>query len=116
MLILHAMKQYVIDELRPADHQRIKGYLDETYGSADMGAIYWVPLGSDVLSEIQCEHTDCQPFYFAIELEPDRLALELLVRTKKRVRCSCIGYASKNQQNWIMAVVDAIFDQLDIAT
>jgi hypothetical protein len=75
-----------------------------------------VPIAPEVLTKIQHEHTDCQPFYFAVDLEEDRLALELLVRTKNRVRCACIAYASKDQRNWIMGVVDAIFGKLNIAT
>ena len=110
------MKQYVIDELRPEDYNKIKKYFDETYGSAEMGGIYWVPIAIEVLTEIQHEHTDCQPFYFAIDLGEDRLALELLVRTKNRIRCDCIGYASKDQRNWIMGALDAIFEKLEIAT
>jgi hypothetical protein len=110
------MKQYVIDEIRPREHQKLKHYLDATYGPAEMGGIYWVPLVADVLTDIQLAHTECQPFYFAIELEEKRLALELLVRTKKRIKCACIGYASREQLIWIMEVVDAIFEKLDIAT
>jgi len=110
------MKQYVVDELRPEDHNKIKKYLDETYGSAKIGGIYWVPLATEVLTEIQQTHSDCQPFFFAIDLEDDRLALELLVRTQKRVRCDCIAYASAAQRNWIMDAVDAIFEKLNIAT
>ena len=111
-----AMKQYVIDELRSEDHNKIKEYLDEIYGAAEFGAIYWVPIASDMLTEIQREHTECQPYYFAIDLEENRFALELLVRTKSRVRCACIGYASKDQRIWIMEAVDAIFERLDITT
>ncbi|MGD9132858.1 MAG: hypothetical protein PVF78_04380 [Desulfobacterales bacterium] len=110
------MKQYVIDEIRPRDHQKVKQYLDAAYGPVEMGAIYWVPIAADVLTDIQLAHTDCQPFYFAIELEKERLVLELLVRTKKRIRCACIGYASRDQLIWIMEVVDAIFEKLDITT
>lgn len=110
------MKQYVIDELRPEDHNKIKEYLDEAYGNAEMGAIYWVPIAADMLTEIQREHADCQPHYFAIDLDENRFALELLVRTKSRVRCACIEYASNDQRIWIMKVVDAIFERLDIAT
>lgn len=110
------MKQYVIDELRPDEHNKIKQYLDETYGAAEMGAIYWVPIAADMLTNIQREHTDCQPYYFAVELQENRFALELLVRTKKRIRCTCIGYASKDQRIWIMEAVDAIFEQLHITT
>ena len=29
------MKQYVIDELRPADHKKIKAYLDENFGPSE---------------------------------------------------------------------------------
>ena len=110
------MKQYVIDEFRPGDHYKIRKYLDEAYGPAELGAIYWVPLGGEVLTEIQREHADCQPFYFAIELEEDQLIIEMLVRTKNRIRCACIGYASNDQRIWIMDLVDAIFEKLDIAT
>ena len=110
------MKQYVIDELRPGDHYKIRKYLDEAYGPAELGAIYWVPLGEEVLTEIQREHADCQPFYFAIELEEDQLIIEMLVRTKNRIRCACIGYASNDQRIWVMDLVDAIFEKLDIAT
>ena len=110
------MKQYLIDELRPEDHNKIKKYLDKTYGSAEMGGIYWMPIATEVLTEMQHEHTDCQPFYVAIDLEADRFALELLVRTKKRVRCDCIAYASGDQRNWIMGVVDALFEKLNIVT
>jgi hypothetical protein len=115
-MLLLAMKQYVIDELRTADHHKIRKYLDDTYGTAEMGGIYWVPVATEMLTDIQIEHVDCQPFHFAIDLEEDRFALELLVRTKNRVRCECIAYASKDQRNWIMGIVDSIFEKLDIAT
>ena len=110
------MKQYVIDELRPGDYFKIKQYLNASYGSVEVDGIYWVPLPADALTEIQHEHADCQPFYFAIDLQKERLVLELLVRTKNRIRCTCIGYASRQQRIWIMEVVDAIFEKLGIVT
>lgn len=110
------MKQYVIDELRPEDHHKIKQYLDQKYGPAEMGGIFWVPLAETMLTEIQQQHIDCQPFYVAIDLKEDQLALELLVRTKNQVRCACIGYATDDQRIWGMDLVDAIFKRLDIMT
>lgn len=110
------MKQYVIDELRPEDHHKVKVYLDETYGAAEISAIYWVPLPADILTEIQLQHADCQPHYVAIDLEENRFVCEFLVRTKSRIRCACIGYATKDQRIWIMDAVDAIFEHLEIAT
>ena len=108
------MKQYVIDELRPKDHEAIKGYMEKNYSASDMDGIYWIPLEQDILTRIQKEHTDCQPFYFAVDLEPNRIAFEMLIRTQKRMRCSCMGYATENQRNWLMGLADSIFDQLGI--
>jgi hypothetical protein len=113
---IFTMKQYVIDELRADDHFKIRKYLDETYGPAALDQIYWVPLAAEVLTEIQIEHSSCQPFYFAIEAAQDRLSIEMLVRTKNRIRCACIGYATEKQRTWIMNVADAIFEKLDIVT
>ena len=74
------------------------------------------PLVAEVLTETQQQHTDCRPFFVAIELQQDQLALELLVRTKRRVRCACMAYAAENQRIWLLDLVDAIFRRLDIIT
>ena len=108
------MKQYRIDELRPRDYEKLKTYLEDTYGPAELGAIHWIPIPSDCLTETQAAHSDCQPFYFALELQPSELACELLVRTRQRIRCDCIAYASLEQRNWIIDLVDAIFDELGL--
>ena len=108
------MKQYVIDELRSEDHGEIKVYMEENYSASDVDGIYWIPLEQDILTKIQKEHTDCQPFYFAVNLEPSLIAFEMLIRTQKRMRCSCMGYATKKQRNWLIGLADSIFDQLGI--
>ena len=108
------MKQFVIDELRPADYERLKKFLDETYYASTLEGIYWLPVAPEVLSSIQNEHRDCQPFYFAVDLEPDRIIIELLVRTKNRVKCACIGYATESQCIWLIRQMDDILVQLEI--
>ena len=110
------MKQYVIDELRPKDYQMIKSFMDEKFGSSNVDGVYWIELDNNILTPVQKEHTDCQPFYFAADLELNIIAFELLVRTKNKVRCSCMGYATENQRNWLIRVADAIFDELGIKT
>jgi hypothetical protein len=110
------MKQYLIDELRPADQHKVKTYLDENYGPCELGSIYWVPLATEYYSDIQREHTTCQPFYFAIELHPRALACELLVRTRERIRCGCIAYADRRQLTWIIQLIDDMFEDLQIKT
>jgi len=110
------MKQYLIDELRPQDYETIKAYLDECYGSPDIGGIYWVPLAEGILSPVQEAHSDCHPFCFAMELEAHQLSCELLVRTRHKVRCDCIRYATTDQRNWFIDLVDGILEQLKIIT
>ena len=108
------MKQYVIDELRPADVVTLRSYLTEQYGSAVMDGVFWIPIEDELLSDIQTAHHECRPHYFAVDLEPDRIIFELLVRTKSRVKCACIGYATENQCTWLIRQMDKIFAQLEI--
>lgn len=110
------MKQYVVDEIRPDEHGKIQTYLAQTYGAAELGAVYWVPLTAEILSAVQAEHRDCQPFYFALELQEASLHCELLVRTRNRIRCNCIAYADRRQRNWMIERIDAIFDSLGVKT
>jgi hypothetical protein len=110
------MKQYVIDELRPEDYKALKKYLDEQFGPAEMAGIYWIPVGADWLTDIQLQHKECRPHYLALDLDPRRLACELLVRTKNRLSCDCIQYATEKQRNWLIELVDNIFNRLEIAS
>ncbi len=110
------MKQYVIDELRLGESGKVRIYLEEHYSGSEMGGLFWIPVDETILTGIQAEHAKCKPFYFAIEVEEDRLACELLVRTKNKIRCDCIAYADENQRNWIIRFVDEIFENLGITT
>jgi hypothetical protein len=110
------MKQYVVDEFRAADHEKIKAYLDAEFGPAEMGGIYWIPMAEEMLSEVQKAHKPCQPFFFALNFKSDRLCCELLIRTRNRIRCDCINYATESQRNWLISVVDAMFEKLEIHT
>jgi len=110
------MKQYVIDELRPGDVPKIKGYLDANLHRAGIEGLYWLRLEKARLTAIQAEHEACGPFYFALELSPERLCCELLVRAENRIRCNCIGYASQSQRDWLVQTIDAVFELLEIKT
>ena len=110
------MRQYVIDELRPEDHKKLKRHLDERFGRSGIEGVYWIPIETDVLTDEQLGHTDCHPLCFAIDLEPGKFTGELLVRTRNRIRCSCIDYATEAQRNRIIRFIDTIFEELDITT
>ena len=108
------MKQYRIDELRPQDHEKIESYLDERFVSSQMEGLYWVPLEDNLLDEVQAAHTECQPFYFAVELKPTVISFELLIRTRNRIRCDCIHYANAEQRESIIRFADVMFETLRI--
>ena len=110
------MKQYVIDELRPADFNKIKEFLNGAHESSELDHLYWFRLDDEILTPVQTEHKNCYPFYFAVELESDRICFELLIRTKNRVRCDCMAYATEDQRNWLIRSVDAAFARLNIKT
>lgn len=109
------MKQYVVDELRSGDYNKIKSYLDEQSGPSGVPGLYKLPLDRGMLTDLQAAHPDCQPFYFAIDLEPDRMASELLVRSDHRLGCNCMGYATEKQRNWLIEFTDRMLSQLEIS-
>ena len=110
------MKQYIIDELRPADWEKLGSLLEDKFGQPVMDNIFWVILDPDLHTDIQKAHKDCQPFYFAMELARDALACELLIRTKQRVRCNCIAYATEKQRNWLIRLIDNLIAEAEIIT
>ncbi|BBO89393.1 hypothetical protein [Desulfosarcina ovata] len=110
------MKQYVIDEIRYPDYEKVKAYLDETFGVSGVDGLYWIPLDETLYSNVQQAHTGCAPFFMALELEENRLVGELLIRTRNRVRCDCIHYADGRQRDWLIQTMDTIFEKLDIIT
>ncbi len=115
MIDSEIMKQYVIDELRYQDFEKIKSYLDQNFGESGVDDLYWIPLNPELFTPLQAEHTDCHPLYFALELTENRVSCELLIRTRNRMRCDCIRYADQNQRNWILDCMDAILEKLGIS-
>ncbi len=105
------MRQYIIDELRIEDYEKIKAYLEKHFDVSQIPGVYWIPIDPNYLTDIQASHIDCQPFYFAVDLEPDHISCELLVRTKKKIKCECIEYADIEQRNWIIQIIDTIFEK-----
>lgn len=116
VIIMFSMKQYVIDELRPSDYNALKTHLNEQFGPSEIEGLYWIPVAIDMLTDIQAAHTECRPHYVAVDLDDKRLACEFLVRSKNRIRCDCIHYATENQRNWLIGFIDNIFEQLQIKT
>jgi len=114
MVVYMAMKQYVIDGLRPNDYNELKKYSDEHFEVSSLGGIYWVVLPEDILTPMQKVHKDCRPHIFALMLENDSLSVELLVRIKTSIKCDCMGYANAEQREWLLRKIDLILEELEI--
>lgn len=108
------MRQYVIDDLRFDDCEKLKALLDETCGNSGIDGIYWKEIDEYVLSPDQAAHKDCQPFYFALELEETKISAEFLVRSRNNMRCTCMGLATESQRNWIINYVERILSDSGI--
>lgn len=109
------MKQYIIDELRYNDYEKVKLYLTEKLGASEIDGIYWLPLEKELLTDEQTSHNECLPLFFVIDLKPELISCELLVRTKNKIKCTCIGYATEKQRNWLIRYTDDMLKQLEIS-
>lgn len=110
------MRQYVLDEISRKDISRIRDYLGEHAQFSGLADIWWVNLNEDLLSPDQFEHRDCAPFRFAVELGDDFVRFEMLIRSQKTLRCSCIDYATRQQRDFILAFADRMVDDLKLKT
>ncbi|MGC8718890.1 MAG: hypothetical protein ACP5TY_02640 [Thermodesulforhabdaceae bacterium] len=108
------MKQYIIDQLRESDYEEIKNYLDTHARPAAMEGIYWIDLPQELYTKIQQEHTQCQPFCFAINLNRRYVGFEFLIRSQTALKCTCMGYATKSQRDFIIDFADSIIESLKI--
>lgn len=108
------MKQYVVDQLSEDDYSKLRTYLEKSYGEPDFDSIFWLPIDQLTWSQVQAAHSECQPFYTVIELQTEKLVCELLVRTKNKMRCECMGYANEQQRNAVVDLIDDMLDQLEI--
>lgn len=109
------MRQYVVDQLSEDDFKKLREYLEKKYGGPHFGSIFWLPLDQLTLNQVQLAHKECQPFFTVIELLKDRLVGELLVRTKNKMRCECMGYATDKQRNAIIDLIDGILNELEMS-
>ncbi len=74
--------------------------------------VYWLPIPSELHSEIQKEHASkCGPYVMALEVDDESLCLELLVRAKSVLHCNCVSYAHAELEQYMMRYVDSLLSQ-----
>ncbi|MBM4276081.1 MAG: hypothetical protein FJ134_16735 [Deltaproteobacteria bacterium] len=110
------MRQYLLDEIRKGDLTRLRDYLNDHAIAAGLEGIWWVDLPEDLLSPEQFSHRDHHPFRFAVELGDDFVRFEFLIRSRETMRCSCIGYATRPQRDFILGFADRLVEELALKT
>ncbi len=110
------MRSYLIDEISHSDIEKIHDFLKEHSVSSSLDQLFWVMIPEDILSEIQYQHSDCQPHAFAVEIGEDWMKLEFLVRSINKMQCTCPGYSTKQQQEFIINFALNMLNQLGIST
>lgn len=100
------MRQFVIDELSPMEHDNIDSYLKRTIKQGPMVGLYWLELPDDLLSEAQQGHEEHGPFYMAVEVTRNGVKFELLVRSQSNLHCTCIAHATPTQRQFVLDFID----------
>jgi len=111
------VRTYYLHDLEPGDIRRLKRHLKDNGHSSPLEDMYWFEMPQELLSQVQREHAEeCGPYVFPLETGDTWIMLELLVRPRNALHCSCIHYATDEQRAHIIQRLDAILRELGIAT
>jgi hypothetical protein len=114
------MRTYLIDDLNDKDYKTIIGAFDELGLRGSIDGIYYLPLPEELLQGEQKTHLgECGPYFMALEVveSPDQnsLRLELLVRARNKIRCSCVSYADPSQRKHMIEYLDQFIEELEVS-
>lgn len=110
------MRAIVLDEVSRADLDKLAEHLRAVAEPSSLPDVFWLNLPADLLSPEQMDHASCGPHRVACVLEEESFRLELLVRSEQTMRCSCVGYATRQQRDFLFAFVDRLIEELDLKT
>lgn len=110
------MRAYTVDELTPEDVTRIEDRLKQKGWTGSISGMYYIPIPEDRLGPEQKEHGEsCGPFFLPLETGDGWIRLELLVRARQILRCSCVAYANPGLREHMIDLLDSLIKELDIA-
>jgi hypothetical protein len=110
------MRAYWIDEVSHSHMEVIQGFLKKNTLASIMRNLYWLQIPDDLLSDTQRRHRDCRPHVVAVELGVDWIKLELLVRSLKNMHCTCPGYCTPLQRDYVINFANGMLEDLKIRT
>lgn len=108
------MRQFVIDDLTREEMENLENYMKSTIDVGAMDGMFWLNVPEDLEGEAQEGHEDCRPFCFAFELTRDRMIMELLVRSRNNMHCTCIAYATTAQRDFALGFLDTMIAEKQI--
>jgi hypothetical protein len=106
------MRQLLMDEIPVKQMEEVNAYLKEKAEPSGLDKIFWLEVPRDILAPVQWEHQECGPHYLAIEVGKDFLKFELLVRSRNRLRCDCVQYATPAQETFLIKFVHTLIESL----
>lgn len=110
------MRNYLLDDIYEQDIQKISDALAELEFQGPIEGIFYLPVPEELLNDEQKEHMgECGPFFMALEIEETSVKVELLVRARNKIRCSCVAYATSEQRNHMMEYIDKFIADLEIS-
>jgi hypothetical protein len=110
------MISYVIDEIPASDMEKTRRFLEKSAMASGIEGIFWVPVPDDLLTGIQKEHRTCRPHVFAVEIGRGWIKIEFFVRSLQGLRCSCPGYCTQSQRDYVIRYAHAMIDHLGLRT
>jgi len=109
------MRLFQINELKDDEKNKIKAYLEKITAKSDLDTLFWLEIPEEFLDDEQKNHKECMPFCFAIEIGNwDFVNFEFLVRSRNKIRCSCIKFANKQQREFLFDFIDKLTNDLSI--
>lgn len=109
------MRSYCISDLSSEAVTAISTRLQEMDLAASIEGLYWLPIPPRYLSDEQRRHQDsCGPYAMSLDVGKDSVSLELLVRARNRLRCSCIHYASPELQDYMIRYLMEMLGELHV--
>ncbi len=114
------MRAYLVEDIYDDNAKKIVNALIELGLKGPIEGIFYLPVPEKMLEKEQHEHLkECGPYMMALE-DIDNVGdthvfkLELLVRARKHMRCSCITYATPAQREHMINYLDDFIRDLDI--
>ncbi len=107
------MRLFVLDELDPVWIKGLQSKLEQMGHQGSIKDIYWFELPEKILTPKQQEHfQSCGPYVLSLETGKSSLKLELLVRARNSLRCTCTGLLTREQRIYALDHLEGILAEI----